>query len=95
VGQNGLSGDPLLFMHIHKCAGNSFAEVLRIAAGERFVGRGTWPATPRCDGLSAGAVVGGDFIWGEHEKLGCAPRYAVALRDPISRACPIIGGQRT
>lgn len=78
---------PLLFMHITKTAGGTLKSVLDDALGEkvRFAYGAEQLESLKNTPLSGAEMVYGHFMFGLHESLGVAPRYACFVRHPVVR----------
>ncbi len=81
--------ETLFFVHVPKCAGSSFRQVLKRWFGHQAVFIDTHD--PRALAAAVGELddppraVAGHIPFGLHEGLGLTPCYAALVRDPLDR----------
>ena len=72
----------LVFLHMTKTAGGSLKTALQ--DNDRIV-FGNYSLKQDSFNVEGGDILFGHSMYGIHEKLGCDPRYAIFLREPVTR----------
>lgn len=81
--------ETLFFIHIPKCAGTSFRDVLKRWFGQDLLHIDAQDSQALARTIARRAAppraVTGHFVYGVHEQLAGRPRYVSLVRDPLER----------